>query len=175
MKMIYDDNGKVKALEHLNLNVTETRGGMLQEDSPTYQFYKQALGMAQDPRESSRTVWWNTGMQQMHIVADPQSNRPAQTIDGHIALYYPNLNDLRTRLSSIKTPSFTFKDVPGGESQTSTSLLKLENIQYQQPHIQVTNSNGNQFNCYQLPNGYKASAESIWERQDGPQSLGVAM
>lgn len=83
--------GNIMLMEHVNLPVPDQGTATL--------FYLVGLGFTRDPHMmvGLENMWVNLGEQQFHL---PTGN--PQVLRGHIGLVVPNLDELETRLESIK-------------------------------------------------------------------------
>jgi hypothetical protein len=86
-----EDVANIVLLEHINLQVPD--------QSQATAFYVLGLGLTRDPylNVGLRNMWVNAGEQQFHL-----PTRPAQLIQGHIALVVPDLSALAQRLAQIE-------------------------------------------------------------------------
>jgi catechol 2,3-dioxygenase-like lactoylglutathione lyase family enzyme len=86
-----EDIGNIAALEHVNVSVPDQRLATL--------FYVVGLGFTRDPylQVGDENMWVNLGRQQFHLpTCEPQVLR------GHVGIVVPDLDALRTRLSSVR-------------------------------------------------------------------------
>jgi hypothetical protein len=116
-----EDVGNIISLEHVNLQVPDQQLAAL--------FYVVGLGLTRDPflNVGLNNMWINAGEQQFHL-----PTRPAQVLQGHIALVFPELETLRKRLASVEE----------GLHGTRFGWSVKEG------YIAVTCPWGNQFRCY---------------------------
>jgi hypothetical protein len=116
-----EDVGNIISLEHVNLQVPDQSLALL--------FYAVGLGLTRDPflNVGLNNMWINAGEQQFHL-----PTRPAQVLQGHIALVVPELKGLCKRLASVE------------EGLRGTRFGWRMNEGY----VAVTCPWGNQFRCY---------------------------
>lgn len=86
-----DDVGNIIALEHVNVSVPDQRLATL--------FYVVGLGFTRDPylQVGDENMWVNLGREQFHL----PTGKP-QVLRGRIGIVVPDLEALRTRLSSVQ-------------------------------------------------------------------------
>eukprot|EP01112_Ceratiomyxa_fruticulosa_P011879 TRINITY_DN3268_c0_g1_i1.p1 TRINITY_DN3268_c0_g1~~TRINITY_DN3268_c0_g1_i1.p1 ORF type:complete len:297 (-),score=49.55 TRINITY_DN3268_c0_g1_i1:89-979(-) len=136
------DIGGIAELEHLNLEVPNFFLSKI--------FYLEGLGFTLDPFSSARrsvTFWYNVGYQQFHIVVC--EGKPAQVVDGHIGLVFPNLSPLLQRLKKIepqmKDTHFKFELVEEEKADGYRPVPVQEPLSY----VKVTCPWGNVFHIYE--------------------------
>jgi hypothetical protein len=116
-----EDVGNIISLEHINVQVPDQSLALL--------FYVVGLGLTRDPylTVGLNNMWINIGEQQFHL-----PTRPAQTIQGHIGLVVPDLDDLEAKLRSVA------EGLKGSKFSVQTKA----------DHLAVTCPWGNHFRCY---------------------------
>lgn len=116
-----EDVGNIISLEHVNLQVPDQQLALL--------FYIVGLGLTRDPylNVGLNNMWANAGEQQFHL-----PTRPAQVLQGHIALVVPELDALCKRLASVQ------QGLRGTRFGWSLN----------EGYVAVTCPWGNQFRCY---------------------------
>ena len=116
-----EDVGNIILLEHVNVQVPDQQLAMM--------FYVVGLGLTRDPymNVGLRNMWANIGEQQFHL-----PTRPAQTIQGHIGIVFPDLDALKERLASVE------------EGLRATQFRWSAEAD----HVAVICPWGNRFHCY---------------------------
>lgn len=116
-----EDVGNIIFLEHINVQVPD--------QLLATQFYIVGMGFTRDPyvNVGLGNMWANVGEQQFHL-----PTRPPQTIQGHIGIVLPDLDELKKRLASVE------EGLRGTQFSWSVAA----------DHIAVTCPWGNRFQCY---------------------------
>jgi hypothetical protein len=118
---VEEDVGNIIALEHINVQVPEQALATL--------FYIVGMGFTRDPylNIGLNNMWVNVGEQQFHL-----PTRPAQVINGYVAVVVPDLQGLQNRLESV------------------ASGLQGTAFEYsvQPDHVAVISPWGNRYRCF---------------------------
>ncbi|OQS05427.1 hypothetical protein THRCLA_02437 [Thraustotheca clavata] len=151
----------IKLLEHINLSIRD--GG--EANTVSARFYLDILGCARDPR-MEWMVHANIGLGQFHLLPKQPCN---QHINGHIALFYNDLNALRFRLLDLNYPFIeNFGSVLNKGTVKEWNFEAATELYY---HLVLHDPSGNQIICFESPLKYGEHCRDIGSHP-GKRSLG---
>ncbi|OQR91054.1 hypothetical protein ACHHYP_05033 [Achlya hypogyna] len=140
----------IALLEHINLAI-EASGDVT---TATGRFYLDVLGCARDPR-LDWMVHANVGLGQFHLLPNQPGN---QRINGEIALFFSNLDDLVAR---VRDHGHKLEVNVGDMAPGSISSWNFAQATYVYRHLVLHDPSGNRIVCFQSPQGYVDQSRAL--------------
>lgn len=156
-----DNGGGILFFDHLNLSIQDDST----DESSTGRFYLQALAMHRDRR--GNCLHATMGLTQIHLL--PEKDHPSQILDGHIGLYFPDLDQLQHHLSSLQAEQSTPLDF-----RMTVRNINTESDEDESNYLEIQGIHGNEFRCYATPQGYVDKCMRLGTRPT-PVSLGAGI